>query len=63
MVAIYIATGAIWIATVAFDPCLPSLRTPIHKGIHQGGRPEAAPPFVERRPKAASLMDGCLEAG
>ena len=28
----------------------------------RGGRPEAAPPLW-RRPKAASLMDGCLEAG
>ena len=29
------------------------------KGRAAGGRP----PFVERRAKAAALMDGCLEAG
>ena len=37
-----------------------SLPTPIHKGIHKGGRP---PPFVEAARSAASFMDGCGEAG
>ena len=41
----------------------PSHRTPIHKGIHKGGRREAPPPFVEAARSAASFMDGCVVAG
>ncbi len=37
--------------------CLPSPHTPIHKGIHKGGRgPKASPPPLWRRPEAASFM-------
>ena len=39
--------GNIKITTVGFPPCLPSLQTPIHKGIHKGGAAEGRPPFVE----------------
>ena len=41
---------------------LTSLPTPIHKGIHKGGRREAPPPFVEAARSAASFMDGCVVA-
>ena len=34
--------------------------TPIHEGIHTGGRREAPPPCVEAARSAASFMDGCL---
>ena len=36
---------------------------PIKDSTKGGGRPKAARPPLWRRPKAASLMDGCLEAG
>ena len=48
--------AGIWITTVGFTPCLPSLQTPIHKDIHKGGAAGGRPPFVERRPKAASPL-------
>ena len=34
--------------------------TPIHEGIHTGGRREAPPPCVEAARSAASFMDGCV---
>ena len=43
--------------------CPPRHHTPIHKGIHKGGRREAPPPFVEAARSAASFMDGCVGAG
>ena len=37
----------IWFSTVGFPPCLPSFQTSINKVSTKGGRPKAAPPFVE----------------
>ena len=34
--------------------------TPIHEGIHTGGRREAPSPCVEAARSAASFMDGCV---